>query len=278
MGLKIVFKFLPKLYTNRMLPPTSPFLLPSGPTGCLLVHGFTATPHIMRWLGEYLHAQGHTVLGVRLAGHGTTPEDMAQTRWEDWLGSVEDGYHLLSGLVERVFVIGHSAGGALSFLLSTMHPLAGVVGISTLHRLPKNPFPRFLQRLPVAQQIRLLARSSRYQPFRKKGPPHWYDWEAQKQYIAYQVFPVLSTAELWEMLVHVEGQLPQVNAPTLLVHSRDDQFVTSDQAEHLYAHLGTPDKQLLWVERSGHNVPMDAERERVFVAVGEFIKSVKSEE
>jgi carboxylesterase len=228
---------------------------------------------MMRWLGEYLHGQGHTVLGVRLAGHGTSPEDMAESRWEDWLASVEDAYHLLSGLVEQVFAIGHSTGGALSLLLSTMVPVAGVVGISTLHRLPKNPLPSFLRGLPVRTQIRLLAGVSRLRPFQKKGPPHWYDWEAQKQYIAYRVFPVHSSAELWEMLVHIEGQLLKVNVPTLLIHSRDDQFITPDQAEHLYAHLGTAEKQLMWVERSGHNVPMDAERERVFVAVGEFIAS-----
>ncbi|HNB53839.1 MAG TPA: hypothetical protein PK530_17970, partial [Anaerolineales bacterium] len=56
-----------------------------------------------------------------------------------------------------------------------------------------------------------------------------------------------------------------------LIHSRDDQFITPDQAEHLYAHIGSPDKQLFWVERSGHNVPMDAERGRVFEKVGEFL-------
>jgi len=253
----------------------SPFLLPAGPTGCLLVHGFTATPHMMRWVGEYLHQKGHTCLGVRLAGHGTTPDDMAHTRWEQWLASVEDGYQILSGLVDRVVVVGHSTGGVLSLLLSTLHPIAGVVGISTLHRLPSNPLPSFLRGLPVQAQIQILAWMSSLQPYRKKGPPHWYDWEAQKQYIAYRVFPVRAAAELWKMLVQIEPELPKVNVPVLLVHSRDDQFITPDQAEHLYTRLGTADKQLIWVERSGHNIPMDAERERVFQAVASFIQEWK---
>jgi carboxylesterase len=210
-------------------------------------------------------------MGVRLSGHGTSPEDMNRTRWEDWIVSVEDGYHLLSSLVDEIFVIGHSVGGALSLLLSTKHPVAGVVGISTLHRLPRTPFPVFVHRLPVKMQIRFLDWASAFQPFRKKGPPHWYDWEAQKQYLAYRVFPVRGTAELWEMLLEIEAKLAVVKGPVLLVHSRDDQFITPDQAEHLYANLGTIRKKLFWVERSGHNVPMDAERERVFEVVDRFI-------
>lgn len=229
---------------------------------------------MMRWMGDYLHAQGCACLGVRLAGHGATPEALNRTHWEDWLASVEDGYHLISGLAERVFVVGHSTGGALALLLSTLRPVAGVVGISTLHRLPRQPLPPILRGLPVPVQIRLLKWASVLQPFRPKGPPHWYDWEAHKQYLAYPVFPVRSTAELWEMLEYVGPRLPEVRVPTLLVHSRDDQFIVPDQAEHLFARVGAPDKQLMWVERSGHNVPMDAERERVFARVWEFIRSV----
>ncbi len=68
----------------RLIPTAEPFVFPGGPVGCLLVHGFTGTPKEMRWLGEYLAGQGHTVLGVRLAGHATQPEDMIRARWWDW--------------------------------------------------------------------------------------------------------------------------------------------------------------------------------------------------
>ena len=65
-----------------------PFYLPAGRTGCLVLHGFSANPEEMRWLGDYLYSQGHTILGVRLAGHGTDPHDLARTRWTDWLIAV----------------------------------------------------------------------------------------------------------------------------------------------------------------------------------------------
>ena len=44
------------------------FFFQGGKQGVVLVHGYTGAPGEMRLLGEYLHQQGLTVLGVRLAG------------------------------------------------------------------------------------------------------------------------------------------------------------------------------------------------------------------
>ena len=82
---------------NQIIPGAEPFFFPGGSTGCLLVHGFTGTPKEMRAMGEYLHQRGFSVLGVRLTGHATRPEDLQRARWQDWLLSVEDGWQLLKG-------------------------------------------------------------------------------------------------------------------------------------------------------------------------------------
>ena len=44
-----------------------PFFLQGCKHGVILTHGFTGTPAEMLLLGRYLHAQGYTVLGIRLA-------------------------------------------------------------------------------------------------------------------------------------------------------------------------------------------------------------------
>ena len=95
-----------------------PFFLPGGSTGVLLVHGFTGLPAELSMMGEYLQQRGCTVLGVRLAGHGTTVEDMSRMTAEDWLDSVRDGYAMLRGSCERIVVAGHSMGGLLALLLA----------------------------------------------------------------------------------------------------------------------------------------------------------------
>ena len=58
---------------SYIIPGSEPFYLPGGSTGCLLLHGFSATPEEMRPLGEFLASKGYSVIGVRLAGHATHP-------------------------------------------------------------------------------------------------------------------------------------------------------------------------------------------------------------
>src|SRR5687768_128573 len=98
----------------QIIPTTEPFFFPGNEIGCLLVHGFTGGPKELRWMGEYLNKQGFTVLGVRLAGHATRPEDMIRTNHTDWLASLEDGFQLLSGTAKHIYLMGLSMGGVLS--------------------------------------------------------------------------------------------------------------------------------------------------------------------
>ena len=109
--------------------------MPGDKTGCLLVHGWTGAPQEVRWLGQHLAAQGYTVHGVRLAGHGTTPRDMGRTHWRDWYASLLDGYYLLRQTCERVFALGLSMGAALSLLLAANEDLNGVVAMASPYRL-----------------------------------------------------------------------------------------------------------------------------------------------
>jgi carboxylesterase len=77
--------FHEKKPVSYIVPESEPFFLPGEATGCLLLHGFSAMPGEMRPLGEYLAETGFTVLGIRLTGHATHPNDLEQTRWIDWL-------------------------------------------------------------------------------------------------------------------------------------------------------------------------------------------------
>src|SRR5439155_1506226 len=83
---------VPTLAPADSAPTAEGFALAgSRPLGCLLIHGFTATPDEMRPLGEALAARGFPVRAVRLAGHGTEVADLAGTRWTDWFASVAEG-------------------------------------------------------------------------------------------------------------------------------------------------------------------------------------------
>ena len=247
-----------------IIPTAEPFFFPGGETGCLLVHGFTGSPKEMRWMGEYLAEQGYAVLGVRLAGHATRPEDMLRCRWPDWIASVEDGYNLLSGVTRQVFMVGLSMGGVLSLLFAAQHPVAGVVAMSTPYALPPNP------RLPIIRQIYWL------QPRVEKGPPDWHNPAAGLDHVDYPYYPTLAVAELNDLLAEMRAALPSVKVPTLLVHSHQDTGVAPENMGRVYADLGSADKQMLWVEDSGHVVTREPERQRIFEAAHQFIQRLIS--
>lgn len=245
----------------QIIPGAEPFFFPGGPTGCLLVHGFTGTPKEMRWLGEYLSGRGHTVLGVRLFAHATRQEDMLRARWTDWLADIEDGWHLLTGFCQQIVVIGLSMGGILSLLFASRRPVSGVAVLSTPHHLPNDPRIRFIKPLSL------------FQPYLSKGPPAWFDQAAFQDHISYPSDPTRAFAELRDMLAAMRAGLPDVQAPALLVYSKDDPVVTPEEKhmQLIFEELGSQEKQSLWIEGSGHVITRDAKREQVFEVTGNFV-------
>ena len=251
---------------RQILPGGEPFFFPGGQVGCLLTHGFTATPQEMRRLGEHLAGQGYTVLGVRLFGHATHLEDMARSHWRDWLASIEDGFHLLTSQCTRVVVAGLSMGGALSLLLATRFPVAGVVALSTLLYLPLDPRLKLLR--PILRPLSLVL------PYIPKGPPDWVDPQAAGERVAYTAYPLRAVLQLEGLLSELQNKLPEIHVPVLLMHSKNDHFIPPDHMQAIYEQLGTTDKAMTWVENSGHIISCDADRQAVFAATSEFIRRV----
>ncbi|MGD2027853.1 MAG: alpha/beta fold hydrolase [Anaerolineales bacterium] len=248
----------------KIINTAEPFLFPAGPVGCVLTHGFTGTPKEMRLLGEYLHKQGFTVLGIRLAGHATSLEDMMRMRAEDWLASVEDGYHMLKSHCDSVFLIGLSMGGVLSLIQAARLPVNGVAALSTLYDFPV----RWVQKVPWMMRV-----ISPFMPTQAKNEnTTWFNPDMAEEHISYPKHPVRSAYELYRLLKRLQATLPDIQLPTLLIHSKDDDYVTAEHAEKIYANLGAPEKELVWVERCRHVITRDGQTSRVFEPVEGFVR------
>ncbi|HEX8991738.1 MAG TPA: alpha/beta fold hydrolase [Anaerolineales bacterium] len=253
----------------EIIPTAEPFLFPGSRTGCLLIHGYTGAPKEMRWMGEYLAARGYSVLGIRLTGHATRIQDMRRSHWTDWVASVEDGYHLLCGLADRIYLVGLSMGGALSLLMSTRLHVNGVVAISTPYRLSIGP---------AANLVWLVGKFVPYAPKSREAPGSgWFDKQAGKEHISYDRTPVASVTELTRLLAAMRRALPHVGVPVLLIHSEDDRFVVPDNVDHIFEALpDSIDKTRVLVKNSGHVVTRDAAREKAFAATAQFILRLES--
>lgn len=248
----------------NILQGGEPFYFPGDEVGCLLVHGFTATPQEVKWLGEVLAHEGHSVLGIRLAGHATHVADLARSRWHDWLASVEDGYHLLAGGCDKIIVLGLSLGGALSLLLSSRFQVAGVVAMSTPHQLPPDPRLRLLR--PILRPLSAIYR------FSKKGPSDWSSLEAKQARVQYDYRPLRAIVELDLILAEMRKVLPRLSLPVLFIHSKNDHFVPPEDMIANFELLGSKEKEMMWVEKSNHIITCDCDRDRVFSAATHFVK------
>jgi carboxylesterase len=254
---------------SQIIPTAEPFFFlgDRSKPACLLIHGFTGAPKEMRWMGEYLNEHGLTCLGVRLAGHATDPEDMIRSNWTDWTASVEDGYSLLRGVTENIFLVGLSMGGILSLLMSTRLNVRGVVAMSTPYKLPDDPRLR---------HIEWISKIVAYMPKSDEEPgASWFDKEAWKGHISYPQNPVRSIGELNKLLGEMRAALPKIDKPVLLIHSKDDKYVLPENMEMIYADLeNASDKTKLYITGSGHVVTRDAARRQVFESALEFIQRV----
>jgi len=244
-----------------ILPGAEPFFLPGGQEGVLLIHGFTGLPAELLLMGNYLHDRGFSVLGVRLAGHGTTVEDMSHMTWEDWMDSVRDGYALLSGYCRNVNVIGHSMGGLFALLLSTEEKVRRVVTLAAPIQIAEELGIKFLPpREACSNQFIPKARR------RLRNVPSAVN-------NTYRKMPLIGIHELVEVIEATKGCIEKVAVPVLIMHSHDDHTAAPSSAGYILEHVKNEKSRILWLEKSGHLLPVAAEREKVFAEAATFLQA-----
>ncbi|MEW6270842.1 MAG: alpha/beta fold hydrolase [Thermodesulfobacteriota bacterium] len=234
--------------------------------GVLLVHGFTGTPHEMQGLAEPLARAGYAVLGVRLPGHGAADDGEAND-WPAWEAAVEDAFGELCGLVPDApkAVAGLSMGALLALELARQHPeVAAVAALSPAMTLPR----------PLRAMLWFAARTlgdrgrGRILP---KGVSDIRDPAVRATHPKSAPFRVAAVLSFNQLRVAVRGRVGAVEQPLLIVHSRLDRTCPVAGARWLARRVGSRDVELVVLERSGHVIPVDLEREHATELVLAFL-------
>lgn len=238
--------------------------------GVVLVHGYLAAPLEMAELATYLHNKGLTVYLVRLRGHGTSPEDLAERTGTEWIDSVDRGYALMSALCKRVVIGGFSFGGGLALDAATrINNLAGVFA--------------------ACPPLRLRARSARLAPIvaiwnRVKELAHLHghkkefiDITPEHPHINYLRLPLQGMWELERFMKSLEERLHEVKVPTLLLQSDGDQTVDPKGTEQIFEHLGSTDKAYRTFAHDRHGILLGEGSEQVHAEIGSFIDRLRRE-
>lgn len=246
-----------------IIPDGEPCLLPGGKIGCVLLHGFTAMPAETHPLGNILNEKGCTVLAVRLAGHGTHPEDLVDVHWGDWIADVQSAIEELDGMTNQIFLIGQSMGGMIAISAAAGHPVAGVVGLST---------PAFIQ-FSDRERARITRDSDAGRIIRKphvRLHPH-YGICREKNYPAYAAYPARILLELESACSTMRKNLSSVSCPVLFIQSRQDEGISLNSLPYLYDHVGSNDRRMVWLDGFGHSLIQDPNRSVMFEIVWNFI-------
>ncbi len=242
---------------------SQPFFLSAGETGCLLIHGFTATPQEMRFLGERLHGDGYTVSGVRLAGHGTSVDDLERYGWRDWYASARDALDTLQQHTSRVIVVGLSMGALLALKLAVDRPaLVPRVVLLSPALVLANRWVYW-----AAPMLPLLARRWRSVASRQRDIA---DARARVETPSSERIPLRAVHELLQLQAHVRGLLPRGQQPALIVHSRHDHTCPLANVTILERGLGGPVHSIL-LDNSYHVITVDTDKEQVARAVTVFV-------
>lgn len=235
----------------------------------------------MRFVGKGLNHAGFTVHGMQLAGHCGDESDLLASGWRDWYASVDEAATRLRNQVDRLFVGGLSMGALLALKLAADRPqdVDGLALYGTTFRYDGWNMPRMSKLsflLPLATRLGI-GRGRRFM----ETAPYGIRDERIRERVAGSMLagdsaaaglpgnPWPSLAQFQLLSRQVRRQLNQVRAPSLVVHSSDDDIASIGNAHLVQQHVrGAVDTLLL--DDSYHMVTVDRERHRVIAKSAEF--------
>lgn len=241
-----------------------PFFLEGGEHAVLLTHGFTGTPASMRPIGNFLHAQGFTVQGILLPGHGTRLEDMRQASWQQWLDAELTAVRKLKERYEHVSVCGLSMGGDLTLLAAEQMDVTCCIPISA----------------PMKTQARFTWLARQAAVF--KPVLHWRSGAVsdatllQDYNIGYTGFPTASVYHLNCLMHRARRNLFSITCPLLVVQSHADHTISPDSADIILRGAGSKVKEVLWLKDVPHTCTISREWENIARSIAAFARKAEN--
>lgn len=257
---------------QRTAIDTGEFFFPGAGLSVLLIHGLSGTPFEMRFLGERIAAAGMRVSGIRLAGHGASPEELGATGHDHWYESAVNGFEQLRAFGDPVAAVGLSTGAVLAARLAEDQGDA-VAGLAMLS-------PAFFLPAWIRVALRLAAACGSWagRVYLEGGDSDIYDSAARAIHPRARLMPLRATLSLTELSALVRRRLARITQPTLIVHSRRDHICPCrTNLACLKRHLGSANLRIVVLEESFHVITIDSERRRVAEEVIDFLAPLRKD-
>jgi esterase/lipase/1-acyl-sn-glycerol-3-phosphate acyltransferase len=232
--------------------------------GVLLIHGYMAAPMEVKALAAYLGRKGLWVYAPRVKGHGTSPEDLAETTYHQWVTSVDVGYAIMRNTCRRVVVGGFSNGAGLALdLVARVQEAAGVFAICPPMRL-QDISTRLVPAVAVWNRLMTRVHLEEARMTFVENHPEFPE-------INYLRNPVSGVRELERLMDAVEPRLPGITVPALIIQAQGDPVVHPKGSARVFQALGSEDKSYLLFNFNRHGIVRGPGSDKVHQAVWDFI-------
>ena len=233
--------------------------------GILLIHGYMAAPEEMKAFANYLHKKSFSVYVPRLKGHGTAPEDLAETSFEQWIESVEEAFVVLRHSCRKIIVGGFSTGAGLALELSTrMEDIEAVFAVAPPMRL-QDLGSYFV---PAIDTWNTMIKKIRLDTIAKE----FIENHPENPHINYARNPIAGIHQLEKLMEHLESNLKTIDKPTLVVQSRKDPVVNPKGTLKLFDRLGSDTKEYYIFDYDRHGILIGEGVKRVYKAIENFVR------
>lgn len=235
---------------------------PNTTLGVLLLHGFTSALSAVNGLIPYLEAESIPYEMPILRGHGATPEALIGVKASDWYDDAFRALEKLAARVDKVAIAGLSMGGVTALQLCAKRHACRAKIAAVITWAPALAFVNPLSKLavPLSHVVTFW-----------RGQNSFCDAECRKKCDNYAYFPTKAFAELLHYAKETDGMLGEIEAPLCIIHSERDQVVPYKRSLRLFDEAGSRYCEMHALHRSGHELGMDCEAQRVFEISMDFI-------
>lgn len=237
------------------------FMLEGSNGACvILIHGFTATTVEVRPIAEFLNSNGYTVAAPLLPGHGTTPEDLNNQTWEDWIDAVSDVYRQCKVSHEKIFLGGESMGGVITcYLAALMKDIQGIMLYAPalmVDKLGYSKYIRFFKKVIPKKNIN-------EQPEKDVFP-----WQG------YKVHPTRAAYQMYLLQQKTRKNLKLIHQPAIIFQGKFDRTISLEGPRLIYNNISSTQKELVLLENSDHCVLLDKDFKFMARKTFEFLKHI----
>ncbi|MCE0722212.1 alpha/beta hydrolase [Legionella resiliens] len=226
----------------------------------LLLHGFTSSPAVYRYLIPQLNHYDALVCPV-LPGHGDSIAAFAQATANDSLECVSQECDALFKEYQKVDVLGLSFGGILACQLSARFTFNHMFLLA----------PAFKLQMNTHQYLKLLTALQKFGFCELRGRAGNLITNTYAE-ISYRKIPIPALIELFTLINEYQWVTP--NCPIDLFLGTHDSVVASKEVEKMFSHL--PNTTIHWLVNSAHVLPLDNDLDMIAQCINQRILEEKS--